>query len=124
MEVSDACRLKALKDECRKLKKFSAKAMLDNAMLKAGIKRLSDGAALQDMSSEVGSLRCEAREKHHRRGGGNSDILLVVGSISYLPGFQGLLREKIDASWSQTVWVVRLSYVLSHRNKCADSDTN
>ena len=34
MEVSDAKRLRALEDENAKLKKLSAEAMLDNAMLK------------------------------------------------------------------------------------------
>ena len=34
LEVSDAKRLKALEDENAKLKKLSAEAMLDNAMLK------------------------------------------------------------------------------------------
>jgi putative transposase len=34
MDVSDACRLKALEDENAKLKKLLAEAMLDNAMLK------------------------------------------------------------------------------------------
>jgi len=34
LEVSDARRLKALEDETAKLKKLSAEAMLDNAMLK------------------------------------------------------------------------------------------
>lgn len=34
MDVSDACKLKALEDENAKLKKLLAEQMLDNAMLK------------------------------------------------------------------------------------------
>ncbi len=34
MDVSDACKLKALEDENTKLKKLLAEAMLDNAMLR------------------------------------------------------------------------------------------
>jgi putative transposase len=34
MEISDACKLKALEDENAKLKKLLAETMLDNAMLK------------------------------------------------------------------------------------------
>lgn len=45
LEVSDAKRLKALKDENTKLKKLLAEAMLDNAMLKDIVSK--NGAALR-----------------------------------------------------------------------------
>ncbi len=53
MSVSEAKRLRQLKEENAKLKRLLADAMLADAML--------DNAALKDVLSKTGTARCQAR---------------------------------------------------------------
>lgn len=56
LEVSDAKRLKALEDENTKLKKLSAEAMLDSAMLKDIATKTHGPSIARDLCGMIGSV--------------------------------------------------------------------